>query len=577
MKRYTYLLLLGLLLQTAALHSQTETPEEAFKVRLHLYGQPDHLLPYVAQSHDAQLLKDLLFQPLLEIDPQTLALRPVLAESRPRIQYLKRGPYAGGIALHYSINSKATWDNGKPITAEDYLFTIKYIKLPLSHTEGERSYFEFIDSVAIHSNPQKFTVYFKEPYFLAEYISGSFILPKYVYDPDNVLNDISISALNDSSQLQRIRQNTKLRIMAGHAAARIVKPAQIRGSGPYELVEWQPEKIVLKRKSDWWGNRSVHSYLQAIPDYLEYHIIPHKEAAVTAFRLGKLDVVSDIPASDFRTLQNLYEMREKAQFFNPKQFAYHYLGFNMRHPFLKEQALREAFRHLIDREVLISDFMLKMAKPVDGPISPYKPYYAEDLPSCQLDLVKAKALLEEAGWEDSDGDALRDKEIDGQRQPLRLRFFYNQGNGLRKQIGEHLQHNAQKLGIDIQLQELPFNLLLDSLNQGSFDLFCLARVQGTGPRDLKPNWHSSSIKAGNYIGFSDSETDRLMEQIRITPTEKDRHELYVELQRRITAQCPQLFLFTPMGRLLVSQRLEVPFISSIRPGVDPKLLKLKEK
>lgn len=561
------------------LRAQPEnSPKDAFTVRLQIEAMPDHLVPYVSKTHTANILQSMLYQPLLEVDPKTLDLRPVLADSRPRIQELKNGPYAGGIALHYAIHPKATWDNGKPITAEDYLFTIKYIKLPFKHTEAERPYFEFIDSIEIHRDPQKFTVYFKEPYFLAEHTSGAFVLPKYVYDPDNILGELSIAQLNDPKQRRALRQNAKVRIMAGHAAARIVEPQQVVGSGPYKLVAWEPNELLrFERKKDWWGNKTGRSYIQGIPDYLEYQVIPNKQAAVAAFRLGKLDVVSGLPAADFRALQNLYEMRNKAQFFNPNEFSYHYIGFNMQHPILKDLAVRKAFLYLIDKDVIINDIMLKMARPTDGPISPYKSYYAKDLPSCSLDLLKAQSLLQDAGWRDSDNDEVLDKEIDGLRQPLQLRFLYNTGNETRRKIGEQLEYNARKVGVEIQLESMELVPLLDTLNAGDFDMICLAWSQDPGPDDLKATWHSESIDASNYIAFSDKQVDKLIEQIRISPTEEQRHEKYVKLQQLITAQCPYVFLFTPMGRLLVSKELEVPFVSSASPGVDPKRLKQKEK
>lgn len=577
--RFLFYALLVYLFSPNSLWAQPEAiPKEAFTVRLQVAAMPDHLVPYISKTQTAGFLQSMLYQPLLELDPKSLELRPVLAESRPRIQEIKRGPYAGGIALHYTIHSKATWDNGKPITAEDYLFTIKYIKFPFGHTAAERPYYEFIDSVEIHRDPQKFTVYFKEPYFLAEHISGSYVLPKYIYDPNNISNEVSIAQLNDPAQRTTILKNSRLRIMAGQAAARIVDPEQVVGSGPYSLSAWEPDKLLrFKRKEDWWGHRTTRSYIQAIPDYLEYQIIKDKQAAVAAFRLGKLDLVSGIPAADFRALQNLYEMRNKAQFFNPNQFTYHYIGFNMQHPILKELPVRQAFRHLIDRDVIINDMMLKMARPTDGPISPYKPYYAKNLPACNLDLLEAQRLLLDAGWEDLNNDEILDKEIDGEIRPFHLTFLYNQGNELRREIGKQLQVNAKKVGIEVVLKELEFAPLLDSLSAKKFDIVCLAWSQDPTPDDLKANWHSESIDASNYISFSDKQVDKLIEQIRITPSEQERREKYVELQRLITAQCPYVFLFTPMERLLVSKELEVPFISSMSPGVDPKRLKKKEE
>ena len=125
-----------------------------------VFSNPDMLNPINSRDAQAQYIVPLLFMSLEGIDPDAYVLTPDIAAARPTITELTDGEFKGGIKLEYEIRPEATWDNGGPITADDYIFTIKSILNPKTNCQPLKPYYEWVgDIVADPSNPKKFTVY----------------------------------------------------------------------------------------------------------------------------------------------------------------------------------------------------------------------------------------------------------------------------------------------------------------------------------------------------------------------------------------------------------------------------------
>jgi peptide/nickel transport system substrate-binding protein len=562
-----------------------EANEGNAELTIHEISDPDGMNPITSHAANALYIQNNIYSKLLVYDPKTLELTPQLAVSRPEIKVLEDGEYAGGMSLTYEIHAEATWDNGTPITAEDYVFTIKVIKNPKVSSAQLRPYFEFMDKVEIDpTNNKKFTIYSKEGYFRAEESSGQepFILPEYHYDPEGLMSEFTIQQLSDLEQADALMKDQKIIRFADkfNAAKMKRQPEEIIGSGPYKFVEWTTgQRVVLERKKDWWGDKlKGNKMLEAFPPKIIYKTIPDLTAAITSAKDGQIDVVRSIPPAKFIDLKDDTKFSTRFDLSTPDQFVYHYIGFNMKRPQFRDKRVRRAIAHLIDRDDMIESIFEGMAIKTNGPINPKKDYYNKNMKDIEYDIEKAKALLDAAGWKDVDGDNIRDKMIDGKQESLILEYKYNQGHLVRKNIGKLLKDEASRVGIEIELTPIDFPTLLDDADNRNFDMVALAWVKTPGLDDMKQVWHTDGDKEGgsNRVGFGTPESDRLIDQIRVTLDPEVRKELYFRIQEIIYDEQPYIFLFVPSELIVIHNRFDGTETSPMRPGYRDASFKLRK-
>jgi len=549
--------------------------QNEFVIKIHETDDPDGLNPLTFSAANAENIVDNIYCRLLETNRKTFDLEPALAVERPVITELTSGKYKGGMSLTYEIHPKATWDNGTPVTANDYVFTIKAIKHQKTHAQSLRATVEFIDDIVVdESNPKKFTIYSKQPYFMAEAASGNLVhvLPEYIYDPSGALRNVPFATL------KRIREyTTEMNTFSDrfNSEEYASDPKYVVGCGPYQLEEWDKGgSITLKKKSDWWGDQvSDNIHLRAYPDKIIYKIISGSTWVLSKMSMGELDIVRNVAPDKFLSAKNSGEYDHMIDFYNPTQFAYHYLGFNTRNPKLSDKRVREAIACMVNRDEIIETVFNGEAVKLNTPISPDKSYYNQSIKGIEYNAKRAKELLNKAGWKDTDGDDIVDKKINGKVVNMRLKYNYNKGNAARKKIGLLLKDELEKIGIRLDLYPIDFSDLLAVANKRTFEIIALAWVNAPGLDDLKKVWHTSAILEGgsNRVGFGSSKTDKIIDEIRVTLDEKKRKELYLAIQREIVAEHPYVFLVVPNEFIMIRKGLKYPELGPIRPGYVTRL------
>lgn len=551
---------------------------------IHELSDPDKLNPLTSTGALSRYIQYSLFSRLLMYNPETLELEPQLAVQKPIVKEIEEGTFKGGMSLTYEIHPEATWDNGEPITAHDYVFTIKALRNPKVHSAMLRPYFNFIQKIEIDAeNPKKFTLFSKEKYFMAEETTGEYlsILPRYIYDPNGLMNDFTIEELAEPKNENSLKQNAKIIEFAEKFNSNKYSRelSFVVGSGPYQLTEWTTgQQIVLTRKKDWWGDKvKDRENLKAYPNKLIYRLIPNSNEAIQAFKEGKIDILRSVKPETFLELK-ADEKYANDFFATPAQFAYYYIGFNTKKAHFTDQRVRKAFAHLVDRDKILKDIYQNIGVVTNSPINPMKSYYNKDIKGVEYDLEKAKKLLAEAGWKDSNKNGILDKKIKGKRVEFRISYKYNRGNTIREKIGLLLKKAAKKVGVDIELVSAEWPVFLDDTQKRDFDLMCLAWVSSSGLNDMKQIWHTDSdtYEGSNRVGFGDAKSDKIIEQIRVTLDEEEREKLYMEIQQIIHDDYPYIFLHSPHERVIMSERIKNPSVSALRPNYNVRGLKLQK-
>lgn len=552
-------------------------------VRFRLPADAAFMNPCYMKGYEFFVL-EYIFPYLMDFDPETIQMRPFLIKSLPEVKAMTHSGNIEGQAITFELLDEAVWDDGKPVTGHDYAFTIQALFNPKVPSDAITSFLEHIYDVQVdEDNPKRFTVLTRYKYILAEATLGNMmILPKHIYDPTGLMDGIAIPDLTDPDKAEALaKNNPKIDEFATQFTSPKYNREIVSGCGPYKFVEWvDKQKIVLAKKENWWGTQlaSQNSMLEAKPDTIIFMPIKDDNAVIAAIKDEAVDVVSSINSNLFNGLKEDKAVAEKYNFYTPETFNFFYTILNRKSPKLADKRVRRALAHLLEIDKLVEVVYGGYGTPIASPFPAEAPYYRKDLKPIQLDLKKAVALLDEAGWSDTDNDGVRDKEIDGEKMKLSLTYL-STGTLFSKNFAETMKNNGAKVGIEILTEEISFrSILRERLPARDFDM---AGMQGAADplatMDPKQLWHTDSdTPAGsNRSGFGTPETDALIDQIRVTLDNEKRYEMMGRLQEIIYEDQPWLMLFAPQERVVIHKRFKGE-PSKVKPTIHPQHLELQK-
>ncbi|HJO25464.1 MAG: ABC transporter substrate-binding protein [Myxococcota bacterium] len=517
-------------------------PERGDWLVLHLLSDPENLNPITSSDSAASQVLGWMFQSLLEIDYETLEQRPVLARRLPDVS-------EDHLTYSFALRDDVTFADGTPMTAEDVVFTAKVIRNPKVAAPHIRNYFDSVrEVVAVDPHTVRFDL--REPYFRNQWTLGSLnVLPRHYYDPDDLLAGIGVAELNDWDALDPEKKQRAERFAKQFNQGFQRRPM---GSGAYVLADPKRDfvtgqQIVLRHRDNYWAPDEP-DLGDGWFDRIVFRIINDREAAFVALKAGDLDVYGLSPIQTVRQTDN-ERFRERFGKQSEIRGAYTYLGWNQKRKLFQDARVRRALSHLVDKRNLVDKVMLGLAEPVEGPIFNKRPEYREELEPWEYSPAKAKALLAEAGWEDTDGDGILDKEIDGERVPLRFEVISNAGNDERKKVGLAVIDSFKRHGIDASFRSVDWSILLDKVSHFDYDAIVLGWTSGGAaiPPDGYQIWHSSqAVEDGsNHVGFENEEVDGILEAYRVEFDPEERNRLYNRFQEILYAEQPYTFLYAP--------------------------------
>lgn len=537
------------------------------EVIVHTGSDAQGLNPITTSDATASEVNLQTHQYLLYTDNDNFELVPLLAKTRPAIEVVEEDGVPVGMIMDFEIREEAKWDNGDPITGHDYAFTLKTIKCPaVSETGHLRPYFKFIDEVIVdEENPKKFRLICNKVYALAEHGAGNTValIPAYNYDPDGLLAKYSVKELNDPARADEFKANPEMiKFAENFTSEKYQREAEyVVGSGAYKLVSWETgQRITLEKKKDWWGAElgELNDAFKAGPDKIIYEVIVDMATTLSATRDEGVDVCKDFQSKVWvedlekdAKFQQLYDMS------NPSWIVFGYLGLNMRSPKLSDRNVRLALTHAYDVDYNIEVFSFGLSERTIGPFHPSQPYYNKDIVPYPFDLEKAKALLSEGGWEDTDGDGIRDKVVDGKKVDLDITIKFPQGSATRESIMLIYKNNLKEIGVNLELSTREWTVFLDELDKHDFEMYSGSWVNDPGPNDPYQLWHTESYNGGsNYCGFGDAESDALIEAIQVELDEAKRFEMYKEFQQIVHDEAPYIFASCPKKKVAIHNRFD---------------------
>jgi len=537
----------------------------------HDIGEPDDMHPTNGTSAARTEIFGYTQVYLVGVDYQNLTTRPIAVKAMPQIS-------ENGKEYTYELRTDITFDDGKPLTLEDVIFTFKANKCPLTNNPHAKPYLDnLLDIRKDATNPNVFTVVMKEKYiqninFLADYP----IMQRTFFDKENVLAKYSFAQFDDKNFKADAQADLNKWATEFNNAKYSRDPKFIVGAGPYKIEKWDAgQSMTLVKKQNHWSQNSKNMYEAAYPEKIIFKINKDANSQMLEFKSQTLD------ASTFLSTKTLLELQEDATFnanYNSRftdTYNYGYIAMNMKPDGVKHKKLftdkkvRRAMAMLTPLDNINKVINKGKNKRMVGPVSPLKPEYNTDLSLIPFDIEGAKKLLDEAGWIDTDGDNIRDKMIDGEKVKFEFNLNYMTTTVDWKDIATMTSEQMYKAGIKANPNPLDFAVLYDNAKNHDFDMMIAAWAGNFAAEDFTQIWHTSSwaSKGSNYPGFGTAETDALIDSIKYTIEDEKRIPMVKRLQAVIYEEQPYIFMFAALRRNIIHKRFGNQEMYFERPGV----------
>ena len=413
--------------------------------RLGFSGTPDSLNPYAAGNREAEAVLGLLYDSLFTVDLATGECVESLCQ-----EYTVSDTVMGGKLWNITLQSGVLWHDGEPLTASDVEFSLQSAK-DLS-TLYSYPACEYLDTtgIAVEDDTHIAMVVWGEESYVKECLARIPILPRHIwneqegmdYDTSGVPADI----VRAQTAIYSVGANTRTMI----------------GSGPYIWAGYNNGVCSLTRNDEYWNGA-------AGPEAVELHYaLPDPAAALTA---GEIDACWDMSLNAYQTLA-----AEKAQHVTAGTTGELYIltfRFAGGSSPVRDIQVRQAVDCCLSREtILLQAFGGGYAE--RGLLPPFSPWhYANELTYVRpFSTATAAAVLENAGYRDTDGDGVREAP-DG--TPLRLTLLYSSGVPAWEKAAALLQGTCAGAGIGIRPVALPPEEIYDAVAEGEYDIYLSAR------------------------------------------------------------------------------------------------------
>ena len=566
MRKIYYLPLFILLIQISCVeqgHLKVNT------VVQHISSQPDGLHPYNDNSATRSFIFEYTQKGITRLDLRTLEQIPHLVDSLARIS-------KDGLKYHYRLKEGIKWDDGSPLTAEDIKFSTKLMICPLTDNSQIRSiYSSVIKSIETYpEDPLKFTMHANTIHVNNKTILGGvYVQQKKIWDPLGVLDNVDFTDINNP-EWKPSKEIEEWFISYNHAD-NSYKPEKLLGLGPYQVTQFVTgQYVIIEKKNNWWGQNDTSIYNAAKPDKIIFKIITDDNSTYYSLKNERIDASTAISTKKFLNLRKNEDFNKNYHSEFLDRFGLSYIGLNMKpdgikhKKFFTDKKVRRAMAYLTPVDKIIDVVLYGEALRQTSNVSPLKKTYNDTLKEIPLDIEKAKQLLDESGWIDTDGDNIRDKIIDGIKTPFSFRFSYMK-SPVTTQIVLMIQETMKKAGVDIIPNPMDFSLFYDRAKKHEFDAMLGGWASSASYSDPMQLWHTSSwvTKGSNFCGFGDAESDALINLANTSIDPEKHRNASWKLQARIYDEQPYIFLFASKQKVAIHKRFDNANMYIERPAV----------
>ena len=339
----------------------------------------------------------------------------------------------------YTLRKGLTWSDGQPLTSADIVYTINR-----SRKEAWLNYDSTVHNI-VATAPNATTVVLhssvpdpKLP------VMDVYIVPKHIYDKISA-KDLSKYPATDGV-----------------------------GSGPFTLDKWVKGQYVRLKANP--------TYYKGKPAYDEIVLRPFSnlDAMVAALKKGEIDAANNIPSTAFKSLagaKGIVTLQGQQGGFdelalNGGMGLKNKDGTPTANPALLDLRVRQAIAHAIDKKTLVARAIGGIGVPADALSPSANPEWVPKIPADQLydfDLKQANAILDAAGYKDTDGNGIRNLRNGG--KDIVLRYAVRSESSIAKPVAEFVTGWLKQIGIGTKTSTYSDSQLTSVVGKGDYDLF----------------------------------------------------------------------------------------------------------
>lgn len=498
--------------------------------------EPDNLNPLYTQMWFSAITREFWLKGLWTFDDANNAI-PVLAAEIPSAA--NGGISADGTTITVKLRDDVTWSDGTPLTAEDFVFTYDMVMADSNIVQSRYPYSDYVTSVEA-PDATTLVINFSEPFAPWLTTIFTYVLPKHVLQP----------VFESEGTLDEAAWNR----------------APTVGVGPFVFSEWETGSHIRFVANPNWIN----------PPKLEQvfiRIVPDDAAQEAAILAGDTDIGVFLSSDQIEKLEAggnvdvvvVPSGYGEAWFLNVNPAT--------AHPAMLDVRVRKAIALATDRFTIVNDLLNPEVNPVSVTFwDSTSPYGNPNLSPYPYDPEEAKRLLDEAGWVDSDGDGIRDK--DGVK--LELRYITNQRQ-LRKDVQAVVAQQWSLVGIAAKLENYSSDVYWNSYNtggpqaQGLYDIAQYSSVGSFPDPEASANWLCSEISSAenpegaNWQGYCSEEMDALLKQQAVTLDTQARINLYHQIAQLMYDEVIYIGMWKDPDLWSVNTRLQNVRLSGATP------------
>lgn len=469
---------------------------------------PDTLNPILTQNAYVQDFSGFIFESLVKLD-RNQNPQPQLAD--------KWEVSSDGLTWTFHIRGDVLWHDNMPLTAEDVEFTVSTILNQSINSVYKRNVQNFTTFAAIDRS--SFRVILKKPdSFTAELMTFP-IIPKHYF----LGEDMSKTPRN-------------------------MKPL---GTGPYKFVSYtEGSSIILNTNDIWWQSKSNEKGQAVLPYIGEINvkIFDKGKDSINAFQNRDTDITY-IEAADCSKYTGRSDLIIKK--YPGRNFEF--VTFNLSKPALADKAVRQAIAFTLNKSRIVNDLLPGAAIAADLPLIPDTWLYDSNIVSYTASPAKAKEILAQDGWKDSNG--ILYKNINGVYAQLNLEMLINDDNGIREKVAEEIKQQMAEIGINLQIKKIGWDEEFKLINTRKFDMALLGWSIASTP-DVSFAYSTPEIATGrNVSGYSNPQVDIQLQQLLSENDSSKKKMLFQSLKTIINDDVPYIGLYFYNNALLFNKRV----------------------
>jgi peptide/nickel transport system substrate-binding protein len=296
------------------------------------------------------------------------------------------------------------------------------------------------------------------------------------------------------------------------------------GSGPFRFVSGETDKeVIVERNPDYWGDKAKLARIR-------FAVVPDATTRALELRKGSADAAINAltPDTVFALERDPSLAVERA-----RGTVLAYLGFNLRDPILKDVRVRQAIGYALDRSPMIEYLWRGQAQPARSILPPQSWAYNANVPAYEHDPVKARELLDAAGY----------RAVNGIRFHVTMKTSTDENTRLMVAV---MQQQLREVGIALDIRSFEFATFFADVTHGTFQLYGLRWIGGNEDPDIfEYAFHSAKFppNGANRGFYSNPQVDVLIDQARREVDPNVRKILYAQVQSILAEDVPAINLW----------------------------------